>query len=1262
MAPFTPNARVLPRRETLPKLSRLRTDPPIPSDSRRGFIRRFDLWSLAFLAIVWSLTTAAGAATLPVGEPVAASASPSRLEDRFEIRLAPAAARARFSTYRTAERTGSVEALGIAAIDRVATQVGAMAFEPEFRGETPPPFGSDHVDFTAFYLVRLAPGANLDRALAEFRSLADVKSADPIAVLPVSTVPNDSLWNVSTWFYQPSRHDIHAPEAWNITTGDTSIVVAILDTGVLTDHPDIGGTVAGSPGQIWTNAAEANGTPGRDDDGNGFIDDVHGWDFVNRGSGVGLPAGEDCCVEDNDPNDFAGHGTVVAGLVGALSNNAIGVTGTAWNVRLMPVRVAWSDNASLLGRVDMSYAAQGIRYATRAGARVINCSFATQILAGLDAAAAEAAAAGVTIVCAAGNDGQDHELAERADVVAVGATDASDQVAAFSNRGDFVDLCAPGVGIVSTYLEVPRTAARNPAYSPPFDGTSMSAPLVSGAVALLQSLRHQRGESPMSAIDVLLRLRDTADDLTSLNATDSGFGAGRLNLERLLAEPRASSAMHGGALTVGPAAMIVDVSGKRRVAWATTDQKLLLLDGRDDTLRVVSLPAPATSGVSAADASPGRPAWFVSLTGNRVAGYDAGGDPLPGWPVTVPGTPVALSIPALGDVDGDGTIEVVCGASNGRVWAWHVNGSVVTGFPVTLGSGITGSVALSDLDGAPGVEVVASAEQGDVYAFRGDGTVLPDWPVYRGIPITAPVVGRMADDSLAILVAAGEYLYALAPDAGTRFVTPLTGTAGSFAAQDPALGDLDGDGADEIVVATQNPTTLAVFDGHGNPRTDLGWPRSLSAPATGPPVIGRLLAPEAGAARQSILWMAANDLIAYDDHAARLPTFPKPGQAGRFPSLVDLDGSGTTQVLAGAGADSFLYVYNGANGSRTGAFPWFTPRGNFARTGSRDYAPPLSALDDVAPAMVNDLQADSVGATGLRLAWHAPGDDGVVGQAASYEVRGATFPLDDQNFSSGTRVTGIPSPAPAGSIERTRVTGLAVGVTYYFALIARDDAGNASPLSNVAVATTGNGAPGRVLDLRVTAVAETSVTLAWTAAGDDGASGQPIRYLVRTATTPIDPAHLDLVRTDSVGANLPGTLQSLTVAGLSRGHVYWFAVQAGDEGGLLAELSNQVEARTGVGGPLAGVDGIALAPGANPSRLPVKLYWLGAETVGATQSIVIFDSSGRRIRKLELGTEAGGIVEWNGRDDRGGFVPAGVYFARLFSGSVHAHTRVVLLP
>src|SRR5258706_610331 len=162
--------------------------------------------------------------------------------DVLELRLSPAAARAVLPRGAGATRARAVGRLGVSAIDALAGSLDLVAFEPEFRGETPP-VGAGDPDLTAFELVHLGRGADLATAVERLRGLAEVLSADPIALLPVSALPNDSLAFATYWLFkdQPVRTDIRAPEAWQISSGDTSIVVGIIDTGVVPYHPDLGG-------------------------------------------------------------------------------------------------------------------------------------------------------------------------------------------------------------------------------------------------------------------------------------------------------------------------------------------------------------------------------------------------------------------------------------------------------------------------------------------------------------------------------------------------------------------------------------------------------------------------------------------------------------------------------------------------------------------------------------------------------------------------------------------------------------------------------------------------------------------------------------------------------------------------------------------------------------------------------------------------------------------------------------------------------------
>ncbi|HEX5634571.1 MAG TPA: S8 family serine peptidase, partial [Gemmatimonadales bacterium] len=378
------------------------------------------------------------------------------------------------------------------------------------------------------------------------------------------------------WLYkdQPQRTDIRAPEAWQVSQGDTAIVVAILDTGVIPYHPDLGGR-AGERGHMWANWAERAGAPGVDDDGNGYVDDVAGWDFVVLGT---TPApGEDARDEDNDPNDWAGHGTAVAGIAGAIPGNGIGLAGVVPQVRLMALRMGWLQQGALppAGLVDMSYAAAAIRYATRNGAHVMNCSWQSQNLAGLDAAVTAATRAGVVLVNAAGNFGTANTyLGQREDVIAVSATDSTDLVWSNSVVGPWVDLSAAGVSMTSTMFQrlalTDSLLGRTPAYRSFINGTSFSAPQVAGAVALLQGQRRSLGLDPLTPAGALLRLRETTDDIRAQNPIFTNYGTGRLNLLRALADPPRSLAMRARARSVGPAVVLRYNTGLSRVVYSMT--------------------------------------------------------------------------------------------------------------------------------------------------------------------------------------------------------------------------------------------------------------------------------------------------------------------------------------------------------------------------------------------------------------------------------------------------------------------------------------------------------------------------------------------------------------------------------------------------------------------------------------------------------------------------------------------------------------------
>jgi subtilisin family serine protease len=309
--------------------------------------------------------------------------------------------------------------------------------------------------------VELERGASVEEAAAALEADPHVLYAEPNYLNRISVLPDDPLFGRLWGLSQPLGPDIDAPSAWNQTTGSSAAVVAVIDSGVAYGHPDL-------RDNIWTSPGETPGN-GVDDDGNGFVDDVRGWDFVQ---------------DDATPLDFNGHGTHVAGTIGAEGDNGIGVTGVNWDVSIMPVRAA-----DTFGRLPNATVVEAIDYACDNGARVVNGSFGSASFSNAIAGVITSPACADTLfVFAAGNSGSDLDGTgsgrntfpcelhrppsgggvNAANVLCVGASTRTDGLAGFSNRGALaVQLAAPGVSILSTF---PRFA-RAPGSREGFEGS-----------------------------------------------------------------------------------------------------------------------------------------------------------------------------------------------------------------------------------------------------------------------------------------------------------------------------------------------------------------------------------------------------------------------------------------------------------------------------------------------------------------------------------------------------------------------------------------------------------------------------------------------------------------------------------------------------------------------------------------------------------------------------------------------------------------------
>ncbi len=316
--------------------------------------------------------------------------------------------------------------------------------------------------------VRIDSGQTVEEAVELLSQLPEVEIAEPDYIVRASELlPNDSGFS-DLWALKNTGQaggvvgaDIQATSAWDLQTGSSDIVVAVIDTGVNYNHPDLAAN-------MWRNPGEVNGTPGVDDDNNGYIDDIYGINAI---------------TDSGDPLDDVGHGSHVAGTIGAVGGNSIGVVGVAFNTKIMALKFLSSD-----GTGTVSDAITCIDYAIAEGAHITNNSWGGPGFSTLlRSAIVRAANNNLLFIAASGNTGEDVDSSisfreypaafDNDNIISVGYSTRSERIGDSSSTGQLsVDLFAPGESILSTVL-----GSNYSVYS----GSSMATPHVTGVAALM---------------------------------------------------------------------------------------------------------------------------------------------------------------------------------------------------------------------------------------------------------------------------------------------------------------------------------------------------------------------------------------------------------------------------------------------------------------------------------------------------------------------------------------------------------------------------------------------------------------------------------------------------------------------------------------------------------------------------------------------------------------------------------------------------------
>ncbi|MCF7906695.1 S8 family serine peptidase [Patescibacteria group bacterium] len=667
-------------------------------------------------------------------------------------------------------------------------------------------------------IYRLSSPAFLSSSLSKIASfLPFVEYAEPNYSFEASFVPDDLLYR-NQWYLS----QIKAPQAWDFTKGGSEdIVIAILDTGVDVDHPDL-------QENIWHNSGEIPGD-GIDNDDNGFIDDVYGWDFIRYNSNPR--------PRFDEPYGEGGihHGTLVAGIASAVGDNQQGIAGVAWKSKIMPLRVLNSQGTGSVENVI-----RAVRYAVQNGAKIINLSFVgTNESFFLAEALKEAWRQGVIVVAAAGNETVNQPLnlnktpnypicLDQEDddnfIVGVTAVDDTDRKALFSDFGrKCVDIAAPGTKIYGTLAYNSSDKDYREYYGGYWSGTSLAAPMVSGLAALIWSINPLFSQKQVQ--DFIFSQADGIDNLNP--GLEGELGQGRINAYRsvdyaysqLGTLDQSYYIVTGAGAGGGPHVRIFDSAGLSLGGFFAYDENFR-----------------GGVQVSAGDIKGEGKDYIVTGAGAgggpHVRIFDLNGEPQGGFFAYDENFRGGVQV-AVGDVDGDGQDEIITAPGPNqdsliKIFNWQ--GEVKAEFPA-YNKNFQGRVNLGigDINGNGRKEIITGAGAGGgphVRIFNSQGGVLSHFFAFNrnflgGVQVA---VGDVDGDGIGEIICsvdsrASSYVRVFDSRLLLLRLQFLSYSKDYYQGANLATADFDQDKRSEIIIAPNKfkEPEINIFDSSGDP-------------------------------------------------------------------------------------------------------------------------------------------------------------------------------------------------------------------------------------------------------------------------------------------------------------------------------------------------------------------------------------------------------------------------------------------------------------